>query len=173
MYSFQVKWVPRKTHIADALCRAPLFAPAKMPELDVDTAIMCMSHTNDPILDIIVFLDKTPMQDDWMIYTLLQFSKYPVINDLTSCNYDYAEQPIYEIECLYSDDSDSDKEWHYQARVTYKKYLKKYFSTFPYSYHLSNFVYHEKKITQKRIFLLFHTLSPEQLFISHLRSISS
>ena len=53
--SFQVKWVRGKTHyITDALSRAPIFAPVKMPKLDIDTAIAYMSHTNDHILDVIL-----------------------------------------------------------------------------------------------------------------------
>ena len=42
MYSFQVRWVPGKTHlIADALSRAPLFVPEELPDLEIDTAISC------------------------------------------------------------------------------------------------------------------------------------
>ena len=34
MHSFDVRWVPGKTHfIADALSRAPLFAPEELPDL--------------------------------------------------------------------------------------------------------------------------------------------
>ena len=46
MFSFQVCWVPGKTHlIADALSRATLFAPEELPGLDIDTAISCLSQT--------------------------------------------------------------------------------------------------------------------------------
>ena len=54
MYSFQVCWVPGKTHfIADALSRAPLFAPEKLPGLDIDTAISCLTQASQPSLRVI------------------------------------------------------------------------------------------------------------------------
>ena len=54
MYSFQVCWVPRKTHLfADALSRAPLFAPEELPGLDIDTAIPCLSQTSQPSIRVI------------------------------------------------------------------------------------------------------------------------
>ena len=41
-FSFQVTWVPGKTHlIADSLSRAPLFSPQEQSDLEVDTAITC------------------------------------------------------------------------------------------------------------------------------------
>ena len=54
MYSFQVCWVPGKTHlIVDALYRAPLFAPEDMPGLEIDTAILCLSQTSQPAIRLI------------------------------------------------------------------------------------------------------------------------
>ena len=53
-YNFTVTWVPGKTHlIADALSRAPLFKPEDHPDLDVDTALSCLTITKDPSIDII------------------------------------------------------------------------------------------------------------------------
>ena len=54
------------------------------------------------------FLDKLPTQDNWEIRTLTNFSTYPTIYNLICCNQDYNEQPVYEIDCNYSGDSDSD-----------------------------------------------------------------
>ena len=52
MFSFQVCWVPGKTHlIGDALSRAPLFAPEELPGLDIDTAISCL--TSQPSICVI------------------------------------------------------------------------------------------------------------------------
>ena len=54
MYSFQVCWVPGKTHlIADALSHAPLFAPEELPGLNIDTAISCLSQTSQPAIRLI------------------------------------------------------------------------------------------------------------------------
>ena len=39
--------------IADALPRAPLFAPKDLPGLEIDTAISCLSITSHPSLDAI------------------------------------------------------------------------------------------------------------------------
>ena len=54
MFSFDVVWVPGKTHlIADALFRAPLFAAEDLPGLEIDTAISCLSQTSQPSIDVI------------------------------------------------------------------------------------------------------------------------
>ena len=54
MFSFQVCWVPGKTHlIADALSRAPLFSPEDLSGLEIDTAISCLSQTSQPTIRVI------------------------------------------------------------------------------------------------------------------------
>ena len=54
IFSFQVCWIPDKTHlIADALSRAPQFAPEEQPGLEIDTAISCLSQTSYPSINII------------------------------------------------------------------------------------------------------------------------
>ena len=41
-YTFYVKWVPGKNHlIADALSRAPFFAPEEEQDITIDTALTC------------------------------------------------------------------------------------------------------------------------------------
>ena len=53
-YSFEVNWVPGKTHfIADALSRAPLFLPQEQPDLEIDTAITCLAATSHPSMSVI------------------------------------------------------------------------------------------------------------------------
>ena len=54
MFSFQVCWVPGKTHlIANALSHAPLFDPEELPGLDIDTAISCLSQMSQPSICLI------------------------------------------------------------------------------------------------------------------------
>lgn len=54
MYNFTVQWTPGKTHlIADAVSRAPLFAPKDLPGLEIDTTISCLSTTSHSSLDAI------------------------------------------------------------------------------------------------------------------------
>jgi len=43
-YSFDVSWVPGKTHyIADALSRAPFFEPVEQEDMEIDTARTCLA----------------------------------------------------------------------------------------------------------------------------------
>ena len=54
MFSFNVCWVPGKTHlISDALSQAPLFAPKDLPGLEIDTSISRLSQTSQPSIRII------------------------------------------------------------------------------------------------------------------------
>ena len=73
MYSFRVQWTPGKTHlIADALSRAPLFSPQDLPDLEIDTAITCLSATSSSSLDIIYSAiddDYRLLLSDCLLYT--------------------------------------------------------------------------------------------------------
>lgn len=54
-YSFTVEWSPDKIYlIANTLSRSPFFSPAEMLNLDIDTAVTCMTDTRDLALDIIL-----------------------------------------------------------------------------------------------------------------------
>ena len=55
-----------------------------------------------------IFLDQTPHQNNWKLKQIMQFSIYPIIYNLMSYNQEYNEQPIYELDLQYSDDSESD-----------------------------------------------------------------
>ena len=53
-YVFDVKWVAGKNHrIADALSRAPLFAPEEEPDIKIDSALTCLAITDDPAYNIL------------------------------------------------------------------------------------------------------------------------
>ena len=39
--------------VADALSRAPLFAPEELPGLEIDTAISCLLQTSQPAIRVI------------------------------------------------------------------------------------------------------------------------
>ena len=54
------------------------------------------------------FLDDLPQQDNWKLSQIRQFSTYPTIYNLMSYNQEYNEQPIYELDIQYTEDSDSD-----------------------------------------------------------------
>jgi len=59
-YSFSVDWIPGKIHyIADALSRAPYFSPEEESDMQVDTALSCLTSTQDPAMKILqVCIDK-------------------------------------------------------------------------------------------------------------------
>ena len=51
MFTFNVNWVPGKTHlIADALS---MFSAEDLPGLEIDTAISCLSQMSQPSMRII------------------------------------------------------------------------------------------------------------------------
>ena len=53
-------------------------------------------------------MDKPPQQDRWQLRQIMEFSTYPTIYNLMSYNQEYNEQPIYELDLQYSEDSESD-----------------------------------------------------------------
>ena len=57
------------------------------------------THRND------TFLDKLPKQDNWKLSQIMQFSTYPTIYNLMSYNQEYNEQPIYETDFQYSENT--------------------------------------------------------------------
>ena len=65
------------------------------------------------------FLDNTPKKDEWKISKLISFSRYPIIQNMLSHEQEYNAQPIYEIDHLFSDDSDSSN-----SELRYRTYLK-------------------------------------------------
>ena len=53
-YNFSVTWVLGKSHlIADALSRAPLFAPEEVEDIAIDTARVCLTRSSSNQLNII------------------------------------------------------------------------------------------------------------------------
>ena len=66
-----------------------------------------------------VFLDQHPEQDNWKIRPLMEFSMYPIVYNL-SYQQDYNDQPIYEINCLFLEDSESDNNTTHNL---YRSYL--------------------------------------------------
>ena len=55
-----------------------------------------------------VFLDNLPDTDNWSAQQLLKFSTYPTIYNMMAYDQDYVTQPIYQIDTMYSTDSDQD-----------------------------------------------------------------
>ena len=52
------------------------------------------------------FLDQLPQQDNWKLKHIMQFSTYTPIYNLMSYDQEYNEQPVYELDFQYSDDSE-------------------------------------------------------------------
>ena len=67
-YCFTVTWVPGKSHlIADALSRAPLFAPEETEDIVIDTARICLAKSASGQLDLIldaIDADYTKLRTD-------------------------------------------------------------------------------------------------------------
>ena len=66
------------------------------------------------------FLDKQPQQDTWQLKQIMQFSTCPTVYNLMSYNQEYNEQPVYELDFHYSEDSESDTTI---LRNLYRSYL--------------------------------------------------
>ena len=65
-YTFSVKWVPGKNHqIADALSRAPFFAPEEEEDITIDTALTCLCMTQNPAYRVL----QQHIDDDYILCT--------------------------------------------------------------------------------------------------------
>ena len=58
-YTFTLKWVAGKSHhIADALSRAPLFQPADLDDMIIDTARTCLVTVEQKKSELTAILDS-------------------------------------------------------------------------------------------------------------------
>ena len=58
-YTFTLKWVAGKSHhIADALSRAPLFQPADLDDMVIDTARTCLVTVDGKQNEFVAILDS-------------------------------------------------------------------------------------------------------------------
>ena len=68
-----------------------------------------------------IFQDNTPKQDSWKTKQLLDFSSIaPTIYNYMSYQSEHNEQPIYGIDCLNSEDIESDSTI---LQIPYRSYL--------------------------------------------------
>ena len=63
-FSFNVVWQPGKSHaIADALSRAPVFAPREEDEDDADVSIRAITETNP---NLVLIKDAATKDDNYL-----------------------------------------------------------------------------------------------------------